>query len=248
MGDNWLTKAAAALPRGYFDGIGAALDVLKGEFAEAAQKNDAGTIAAFAEVVRSQLSPKMGFHNVEIIEGGDHLVVVNPDIGDAAVVRAAKDGVVIEEIQYEDVGETAGELLKAAQWGDRPLALPNGDLDPERRDRVRRKKPKPETFDSQWQEALKALDVFLTDKCKTRYLSAEELLWDSEGAIYLSDGGYSRILARFEGWKGDEPDIGISDVSRPQVKARWHSSEIKPLKKRLIELMRQFLKEAERKM
>jgi hypothetical protein len=298
MGGNWLTKAAEALPRGYFDGIGAALDTLRADFAEAAQKvyddweQDEegvdpelggggicdGIAAAMTWVVYSKLSPRMGFNDIQVIDGGqegdDHafIIVINPEAGDAAVVdippqvyesgggyswkkipgvKMAPDDIIIEEIAYEDVSDAVEEwgdedeqqaFAKTAQWGDEPPALPSGDLGDAQRDEARRKKPEPETFDSRWQSLLKQLDLFLTGKSKHRYLSAEELLEDSESAIYLSDDGYSRILARFDGWKPPYgPQAGISDVSRPEVKEKWKTPEAQALKDRLLELMREFL-------
>jgi hypothetical protein len=45
-----------------------------------------------------------------------------------------------------------------------------------------------------------------------------ELIMDND-AYYLSDGGYSRVLVR-------DVALGLSGVSRAEVKARWHDPAV----------------------
>lgn len=55
----------------------------------------------------------------------------------------------------------------------------------------------------------------------------------SQDAYYLADGGYSRLMVN------DEGEVrGLSQVSRQQVKDRWHDADVQALVRELAILLR----------
>lgn len=81
---------------------------------------------------------------------------------------------------------------------------------------------------TEFQKAMAVLDMSLTGKVWTTIVQTarnanidpERLLFGPEHAYYLSDGGYSRIMARCD----DTGRIMLSSNSRNEVKARWDDS------------------------
>jgi len=138
----------AALPRGYFDGLEAALETLKNQFAMAAQKVydewdqdedgfdemlGAGGICddisrAFAEVVNEQLAPKMGFEDVELLDGGEHgddhayVVVINPQSNEAVAVD-------IPPHVYEEGGGMSWRKKPGVKFSENDISLTDVDYE-----------------------------------------------------------------------------------------------------------------------
>lgn len=76
---------------------------------------------------------------------------------------------------------------------------------------------------TQLQQVMAQLDKALTgkdDAARHGFSNVTRWSMDAEGAWYLSDGGYSRILCDFEGGC----HLFLASVSRPQVFERWAST------------------------
>jgi len=109
-----MLKYSSALPRGYFDGLSAALETMKQSFVDVASRairvgGDATDAAeAIEDYIYDQLTKRMGFSDVEVVESlgsarTASVTVFNPQTDDASEITLNVDMNKADRVSVDDV-------------------------------------------------------------------------------------------------------------------------------------------------